>query len=137
MQLLIWRLVVICEPPGHSDDSESNLHAWRLAAGSVLPGNRCREMRDEGLGVQLYMSPARQSGGLMCLGDTMKQRYFACFDVRGLQCVQDILKVGLLVFLEFWLRIGVKHVIFLELWLKITSLELWLGIASLEDVEHS
>ena len=34
--------------------------------------------------------------------------------------------------LELWLKIGVKHVVFLELWLGIASLELWLGIASLE-----
>ena len=34
--------------------------------------------------------------------------------------------------LELWLGIGVKHVVFLELWLGIASLELWLGIASLE-----
>ncbi|QCD86537.1 hypothetical protein DEO72_LG3g1060 [Vigna unguiculata] len=27
-----------------------------------------------------------------------------------------------------WLGIGVKHVVFLELWLRITSLELWLGM---------
>jgi len=31
--------------------------------------------------------------------------------------------------LELWLGIGVKHVVFLELWLGITSLELWLGMA--------
>ncbi|QCE04204.1 hypothetical protein DEO72_LG8g2237 [Vigna unguiculata] len=31
--------------------------------------------------------------------------------------------------LELWLGIGVKHVVFLELWLRITSLELWLGMA--------
>ena len=31
---------------------------------------------------------------------------------------------------EFWLGIGVKHVVFLELWLGITSLELWLGMAN-------
>jgi len=28
-----------------------------------------------------------------------------------------------------WLGIGVKHVVFLELWLRIASLELWLGMA--------
>ena len=28
--------------------------------------------------------------------------------------------------LELWLEIGVKHVVFLELWLGIESLELWL-----------
>ena len=28
--------------------------------------------------------------------------------------------------LELWLGIGVKHVAFLELWLRMTSLELWL-----------
>ena len=50
-------------------------------------------------------------------------------DARGLQCFNDTLKVGLLVFLELWLRIGVKHVAFLELWLRITSLELRLGMA--------
>jgi len=50
-------------------------------------------------------------------------------DVRGLQGFGDILKVGLLVFLELWLGIGVKHVAFLELWLGMTSLELWLGMA--------
>jgi len=31
--------------------------------------------------------------------------------------------------LELWLGIGVKHVVFFELWLEITSLELWLGLA--------
>jgi len=31
--------------------------------------------------------------------------------------------------LELWLEIGVKHVAFLELWLRMTSLELWLGMA--------
>jgi len=30
--------------------------------------------------------------------------------------------------LELWLGIGVKHVVFLELWLGIASLELWLGM---------
>jgi len=54
--------------------------------------------------------------------------------VCGLQGFDDILKVGLLVFLELWLGtylelwlgIGVKHVTFFELWLKMVSLELWL-----------
>ena len=31
--------------------------------------------------------------------------------------------------LELWLGIGVKDVVFLELWLRIASLELWLGMA--------
>ncbi|QCE04467.1 hypothetical protein DEO72_LG8g2503 [Vigna unguiculata] len=31
--------------------------------------------------------------------------------------------------LELWIGIGVKHVVFLELWLRIASLELWLGMA--------
>jgi len=31
--------------------------------------------------------------------------------------------------LKLWLGIGVKHVVFLELWLGITSLELWLWMA--------
>ena len=31
--------------------------------------------------------------------------------------------------LELWLRIGVKHVTFLKLWLVMTSLELWLEMA--------
>ena len=31
--------------------------------------------------------------------------------------------------LELWLGIGVKHVIFFELWLGIASLELWLRMA--------
>jgi len=35
----------------------------------------------------------------------------------------------LLVFLELWLGIRVKHVTFPELWLGMTSLELWLGMA--------
>jgi len=30
---------------------------------------------------------------------------------------------------ELWLGIGVKHVVFLELWLRLASLELWLGMA--------
>jgi len=36
--------------------------------------------------------------------------------------------------LELWLGIGVKHVVFLELWLGIASLELWLGMASVAGV---
>jgi len=31
--------------------------------------------------------------------------------------------------LKLWLRIGVKHAVFLELWLGIASLELWLEMA--------
>jgi len=31
--------------------------------------------------------------------------------------------------LELWLEIGVKHVVFLELWLGIASLEMWLRLA--------
>jgi len=31
--------------------------------------------------------------------------------------------------IELWLGIGVKHVAFSELWLRMTSLELWLRIA--------
>ncbi|QCD86359.1 hypothetical protein DEO72_LG3g880 [Vigna unguiculata] len=50
-------------------------------------------------------------------------------DVRDLQSFGDTSKFGLLVFLELWLEIGVKHVAFLELWLGMTSLELWLGMA--------
>ena len=34
----------------------------------------------------------------------------------------------MLVFLELWLGIRVKHVAFLELWLIMASLELWLGM---------
>ena len=36
--------------------------------------------------------------------------------------------------LNLWLEIGVKHVVFLELWLIITSLELWLELASVVGV---
>jgi len=40
--------------------------------------------------------------------------------------------------LELWLGIGVKHVIFLKLWLGIASLELWLGLTSVVGVSvHS
>jgi len=35
--------------------------------------------------------------------------------------------------LKLWLGIGVKHVVFLELWLRITSLELWLGMADEQE----
>jgi len=31
--------------------------------------------------------------------------------------------------LELWLGLGVTHVVFLKLWVKIVSLELWLGMA--------
>ena len=31
--------------------------------------------------------------------------------------------------IELWLGIGVKHMAFSELWLRMTSLELWLRIA--------
>jgi len=44
------------------------------------------------------------------------------------------LSCGWNVSLELWLGIGVKHVVFLELWLRITSLELWLGLASVAGV---
>ena len=61
--------------------------------------------------------------------------------MRDLQGFDDISKVGLLVFLELWLRtyplivarIGVKHVAFLELWLGMESLELWLGMADEQE----
>jgi len=36
--------------------------------------------------------------------------------------------------LELWLGIGVKHVVFLELWFKITSFELRLRLASVARV---
>jgi len=36
--------------------------------------------------------------------------------------------------LELWLGIEVKHVTFLELWLRMTSLELWLELASVAGV---
>ncbi|QCD93616.1 hypothetical protein DEO72_LG5g1691 [Vigna unguiculata] len=36
--------------------------------------------------------------------------------------------------LELWLGIGVKNVVFLELWLKMTYLELWLGLTSVADI---
>jgi len=42
-------------------------------------------------------------------------------------------------FLELWLGMEGKHVAFLELWLRMTSLELWLGMAFLElwlGMEH-
>ena len=32
--------------------------------------------------------------------------------------------------LELWLRIGVKHMTFLELWLRMTSFKLWLRMAN-------
>ncbi|QCD89410.1 hypothetical protein DEO72_LG4g354 [Vigna unguiculata] len=34
--------------------------------------------------------------------------------------------------LKLWLGMGVKHVVFLELWLRMASLELWLRMTSLE-----
>ena len=34
------------------------------------------------------------------------------------------------VYLELWLGIGVKHVAFLDMLLRMTSLELWLGMAN-------
>jgi len=45
-------------------------------------------------------------------------------------CSGSAIGVKHVVFLELWLRIGVKHVVFLELWLRITSLELWLRMAA-------
>jgi len=51
-------------------------------------------------------------------------------DVRGLPSFGDTSKVGLLMFLELWLGIGVKGVAFLKLWLGMASLELWLGMAN-------
>ena len=50
-------------------------------------------------------------------------------DMRDLQNFGDISKVDLLVILELWLGVGVKHVAFLELWLEMTSFELWMGMA--------
>jgi len=35
--------------------------------------------------------------------------------------------------LELWLGIGVKHVAFLELWLRMTSLELWLAMTDVHE----
>ena len=37
--------------------------------------------------------------------------------------------VAQIVSFELWLGIGVKHVVFLELWLRIASLELLVGMA--------
>ena len=37
--------------------------------------------------------------------------------------------------IELWLGIGVKHMAFLELWLRMTSLELWLRMTD-EHKEH-
>jgi len=35
--------------------------------------------------------------------------------------------------LELWLEIGVKHVVFLELWLRIASLKVWLRMADEQE----
>ena len=67
LQLLIWRLSVVCESPGDSLDSESNMYAWCLAVESVPPGDRCRAVRDEVLGAWRYVFSAKRFGGMMRL----------------------------------------------------------------------
>ena len=67
------------------------------------------------------------------------QQYWCCWfcrcDLRGFWwCFKGGIAgvpwvVAQNVSLELWLGIGVKHVVFLELWLGIASLELWLGMA--------
>jgi len=77
-----------------------------------------------------YVSPARRF---------LLHQYWCCwFSRRDLRGFWWCFKGGVAgvpwvvarnVSLELWLGIGVKHVVFLELWLGIASLELWLGMA--------
>ncbi|QCE15124.1 hypothetical protein DEO72_LG11g2132 [Vigna unguiculata] len=70
-----------------------------------------RTMASEALVVWRHVSPARRSRSVVCLATLgqrqailLRQRCFARFDVRDLQCFSDTLKVSLLVFIELWLR---------------------------------
>jgi len=59
----------------------------------------------------------------------MKQGCFVCFECAWSTSFNDVSKVDLLMFLDLWLGIGVKHVTFFELWLGMTSLQLCLGMS--------
>ena len=97
----------------------------------------------EALGAWRHVSPAKRSGSEFRMA-TLEQRqammqrhklfllwmcviYKALVIPRRLACwVPWVVTQN--VSLELWLRIGVKHVAFLELWLRMVSLELWLGM---------
>ena len=102
----------------------------------------------EALGAWRYASPARRSGSELRVASRVPCQVILLLYLQVVDSVcviykafGDAPKVGLLVFLELWLRTyplscgsgwGLKHVVFLELWLGIASLELGLGMA----VEH-
>jgi len=91
------------------------------------------------------MSPARRFGSEFCM-TTLEQRqmmmqrhkicllwmcmiYKALVIPRRLACSVPW-DLAQNVSLELWREIGVKHVAFLELWIRMASLELWLGMAN-------
>jgi len=102
-------------------------------------------MKTKALSAWRYMSLARWFGSGSAWRYVFPARRFCCnrLVLYFLLCAWSTRLLGYLkgrladvpwvvaqnVSLELWLGIGVKHVVFLELWLGIISLELWLGMA--------
>jgi len=119
------------------------LERLSLAVRRVLPGGVCNFRVSEALGTWRHLSPARQSGSLMRMASRVLRQaipwsncgclLWCAWSTRLLWYLKGRLVgipwvVARNVSFELWLEIGVKHVTFLELWLRMTSLELWLGM---------
>ena len=123
-------------PSGDSNGNSELLERERLVTGVCPPSGTCSEVEFEALCAWQYATPVRRSGSWQRLAARVPRQAILLLQlgvVDFIECSTRLLvialKVGLLVFLELWLRIGVKHVVFLELWLEIAYLELWLGMA--------
>ena len=111
----------------------------------MAPGGRDRSLGDscrdsEGWGAwrlaarvprQTIWRPVAPGDSRVASGDTVRQRYFACFggtwSTRFWWYLEGWLAgvpwvVAQNVSLELWLGIGAKHIAFLELWLRMASL---------------
>jgi len=142
---------MVINPPGDSVETRGSGSRWCLATRRGAPGGVCSlvntkacgawrqrksrqaivavAVKTKALSAWRYVSPTRRfyysNLGLLilCAWSTRLLGYHNG-RLAGVPWV-----VAQNVSLEWWLGIGVKHVVFLELWLRITSLELWLGMA--------
>ena len=113
-------------------NSEGNLHAWHLATEIVLLG-----------GLKAWFAwRLKSSARRYCCSRIGFCLLWCAWSTRFLWCLEVWLTgvpwvVAQNIFLELWLGIRVKHVSFLELWLKMTSLELWLKMADEHEKSFS
>ena len=108
---LSWRLAVQSGPPGGSEITEGSQGLVRLAAGVAPPDGTCSEGNFMVLCAWWYATPARRSGSWQRLAARVPARRFLLLQLGVVDFVgilykafSDALKVGLLVFLELWLR---------------------------------